>query len=72
MLAYLSYVGDVRAIISKGWSARMSKQQDLPEVEMPEECYSLDKVPHEFVTLLVMGDLANLINFVLQLAFPSN
>jgi sterol 3beta-glucosyltransferase len=46
--AHLSCVGDVRAIISKGWSARMNKQNE-PEVEMPEECYSLDKVPHEYV-----------------------
>ncbi|KAF7980122.1 hypothetical protein HWV62_39545 [Athelia sp. TMB] len=38
---------DVRAIISKGWSARMSKKSDEPEVEIPPECYQLDKVPHE-------------------------
>src|ERR1700734_2692151 len=39
--------GGVRAIISKGWSARMNKQADEPEVEIPPECYQLDKVPHE-------------------------
>ncbi|TFK40571.1 glycosyltransferase family 1 protein [Crucibulum laeve] len=41
---------DVRAIISKGWSARMSKGNDKdPEVEMPPECYQLDKVPHDWL-----------------------
>ncbi|KAJ7109698.1 glycosyltransferase family 1 protein [Mycena crocata] len=41
---------DVRAIISKGWSARMSKGIDkYPEVEIPPECYQLDKVPHDWL-----------------------
>ncbi|KAJ7780616.1 glycosyltransferase family 1 protein [Mycena maculata] len=41
---------DVRAIISKGWSARMSKTNDKdPEVEIPPECYQLDKVPHDWL-----------------------
>ncbi|KAJ7794128.1 glycosyltransferase family 1 protein [Mycena olivaceomarginata] len=41
---------DVRAIISKGWSARMSSGQDKdPEVEIPPECYQLDKVPHDWL-----------------------
>ncbi|KAJ6613328.1 hypothetical protein B0H10DRAFT_1917477 [Mycena sp. CBHHK59/15] len=41
---------DVRAIISKGWSARMSKPNDKdPEVEIPPECYQLDKVPHDWL-----------------------
>ncbi|KAJ7250909.1 hypothetical protein B0H12DRAFT_1018998 [Mycena haematopus] len=41
---------DVRAIISKGWSARMSNGQDKdPEVEIPPECYQLDKVPHDWL-----------------------
>ncbi|KAJ7505356.1 glycosyltransferase family 1 protein [Mycena galericulata] len=41
---------DVRAIISKGWSARMSKGTDKdPEVEIPPECYQLDKVPHDWL-----------------------
>ncbi|KAJ7095901.1 glycosyltransferase family 1 protein [Mycena belliarum] len=45
---------DVRAIISKGWSARMSKGNDKdPEVEMPPECYSLDKVPHDWLFPLI-------------------
>jgi sterol 3beta-glucosyltransferase len=39
---------DVRAIISKGWSARMSKSNE-PEVEIPPECYQLDKVPHDWL-----------------------
>jgi len=38
----------VRAIISKGWSARMSKGGN-DDVEFPEECYSLDKVPHDWL-----------------------
>lgn len=29
---------DVRAIVSKGWSARMSKEEDV-ELEFPDECY---------------------------------
>ncbi|KAF7365254.1 Glycosyltransferase family 1 protein [Mycena venus] len=41
---------DVRAIISKGWSARMSNGHDKdPEVEIPTECYQLDKVPHDWL-----------------------
>ena len=37
-----SYIplGGVRAIISKGWSARMSKGGD-EDVAFPEECYSV-------------------------------
>ena len=31
-------VGGVRAIISKGWSSRMSTKTDN-DVVMPEECY---------------------------------
>ncbi|KAH9179294.1 glycosyltransferase family 1 protein [Lactarius sanguifluus] len=38
----------VHAIISKGWSARMSKGGD-EDVVFPEECYSLDKVPHDWL-----------------------
>ncbi|KAJ7044079.1 glycosyltransferase family 1 protein [Mycena alexandri] len=41
---------DVRAIISKGWSARMSTANDKdPEVVIPPECYQLDKVPHDWL-----------------------
>ncbi|KAJ6508847.1 glycosyltransferase family 1 protein [Mycena sanguinolenta] len=41
---------DVRAIISKGWSARMSSGHDKdPEVDIPPECYQLDKVPHDWL-----------------------
>jgi hypothetical protein len=32
--------GDVRAIISKGWSARLSSDEG-PDVEMPPECYQV-------------------------------
>jgi len=39
---------DVRAIISKGWSSRMSKKSDS-EIEFPPECYPLDKVPHDWL-----------------------
>ncbi|KAI9465440.1 glycosyltransferase family 1 protein [Lactarius psammicola] len=38
----------VRAIVSKGWSARMSKGGE-EDVTFPEECYSLDKVPHDWL-----------------------
>ncbi|KAI0061655.1 UDP-Glycosyltransferase/glycogen phosphorylase [Artomyces pyxidatus] len=38
----------VRAIISKGWSARMAKP-DEEEVVFPEECYPLEKVPHDWL-----------------------
>ncbi|KAL1413559.1 hypothetical protein Q8F55_001333 [Vanrija albida] len=38
---------DVRAIIAKGWSARdADKEKNQEEVEYPENCYPLDKVPH--------------------------
>jgi len=40
---------DVRAIISKGWSARGSKSKEEDEVVFPEECYSLDRVPHDWL-----------------------
>lgn len=34
--------GGVRAIVSKGWSARMSKGGDEDvDVVLPEECYSV-------------------------------
>jgi len=40
---------DVRAIISKGWSSRMSKSKDEDDVIFPEECFSLDRVPHDWL-----------------------
>ncbi|KAH8108738.1 hypothetical protein DFH11DRAFT_1071203, partial [Phellopilus nigrolimitatus] len=43
---------DVRAIISKGWSSRMSKP-DEPVFEFPPECYPIDKVPHDWLFPLV-------------------
>ncbi|KZS92128.1 UDP-Glycosyltransferase/glycogen phosphorylase [Sistotremastrum niveocremeum HHB9708] len=39
---------DVRAIVSKGWSARMSKEDDV-EIEFPDECYPIDKLPHDWL-----------------------
>ncbi|QRV84192.1 glycosyltransferase family 1 protein [Ceratobasidium sp. AG-Ba] len=39
---------DVRAILSKGWSARMSKDTG-PEVELPPEVFSVDKIPHDWL-----------------------
>ncbi|KAI0074052.1 UDP-Glycosyltransferase/glycogen phosphorylase, partial [Panus rudis PR-1116 ss-1] len=38
----------VRAIISKGWSARMSKEPETA-VDTPEECYMIDKIPHDWL-----------------------
>jgi len=38
----------VRAIISKGWSDRMSKDTD-EAAAFPPECFSLDKVPHDWL-----------------------
>ena len=35
----LFFTGGVRAIISKGWSARMAKHNDDEEVVFPSECY---------------------------------
>ena len=35
---------DVRAIISKGWSARMAKGETGKEVETPKECYVVSTV----------------------------
>ncbi|KAL0960717.1 hypothetical protein HGRIS_005744 [Hohenbuehelia grisea] len=40
---------DVRAIVSKGWSARMASTNDKPEPDIPQECYMLDKVPHDWL-----------------------
>jgi sterol 3beta-glucosyltransferase len=37
---------DVRAIVSRGWSARMAKA-DAEEIKYPAQCFVLDKVPHE-------------------------
>ncbi|KAK2465241.1 hypothetical protein APHAL10511_002595 [Amanita phalloides] len=39
----------VRAIISRGWSKRMAAVKDIQEVEIPPECYFLDKVPHDWL-----------------------
>ncbi|KIP10183.1 glycosyltransferase family 1 protein [Phlebiopsis gigantea 11061_1 CR5-6] len=39
---------DVRAIVSKGWSSRMQKQQSS-EIVVPKECYVVDKIPHDWL-----------------------
>jgi len=39
---------DVRAILSKGWSSRMDKE-DGPDVELPPQVYSIDKAPHDWL-----------------------
>jgi hypothetical protein len=44
----------VRAIISKGWSARMSKGGDEEVVVFPEECYSVRSRAFVFVLLVLM------------------
>ncbi|KAF8644526.1 hypothetical protein AX16_008402 [Volvariella volvacea WC 439] len=38
----------VRAIMTKGWSSRLSREKE-PEPEVPPECYLLDKVPHDWL-----------------------
>jgi len=41
---------NVRAIISKGWSSRMSKStKGEDDVVFPKECFSLDRVPHDWL-----------------------
>ncbi|QRW12822.1 glycosyltransferase family 1 protein [Ceratobasidium sp. AG-Ba] len=48
-LVYIAVLkSDVRAILSKGWSARMSKDTG-PEVELPPEVFSVDKIPHDWL-----------------------
>lgn len=46
----------VRAIVSKGWSARMVEgssgkkgEAEDEEIEFPEECFSVDKIPHDWL-----------------------
>lgn len=46
----------VRAIVSKGWSARMVEgssgkkaEAEEEEIEFPEECFSVDKIPHDWL-----------------------
>ncbi len=42
---------DVRAIVAKGWSGRMSegKEDDGPEPEVPEEVYQVESIPHDWL-----------------------
>ena len=50
MLTLSHYKGGVRAIVSKGWSSRMSNLSEKEsEVEFPPECFLLDKVPHDWL-----------------------
>ncbi|PPQ68336.1 hypothetical protein CVT24_004817 [Panaeolus cyanescens] len=40
----------VRAIITKGWSARLRKDKDQgPEIEPPPECFVMDSIPHDWL-----------------------
>lgn len=46
---------DVRAIVSKGWSGRMSKKDDKGEQKevkddepIPDEVYVVDSIPHDW------------------------
>jgi sterol 3beta-glucosyltransferase len=41
-----SCLADVRAIIAKGWSSRGAEAEEGGEIEFPENCYSVEKVPH--------------------------
>lgn len=41
---------DVRAIVSKGWSDRMSKKDENKKEEQPPECvYVVDSIPHDWL-----------------------
>ncbi|ODV82177.1 glycosyltransferase family 1 protein, partial [Suhomyces tanzawaensis NRRL Y-17324] len=41
---------DVRCILNKGWSDRMSKKDDSePEIELPAEIYNSGAVPHDWL-----------------------
>lgn len=40
---------DVRCILNKGWSDRLSKQEDIPEVELPPEIYNSGSIPHDWL-----------------------
>ncbi|KAL9936901.1 hypothetical protein V8E36_004136 [Tilletia maclaganii] len=41
---------DVRAVVSKGWSARMHKGGGSKEEEpVPPECYVVDSIPHDWL-----------------------
>ncbi|KAE8210793.1 hypothetical protein CF327_g5378 [Tilletia walkeri] len=40
---------DVRAIVSKGWSARMQKGKAKEEEPIPAECFVVDSIPHDWL-----------------------
>ncbi|CAD6975346.1 unnamed protein product [Tilletia controversa] len=39
----------VRAVVSKGWSARMYKGKGKDEEPVPPECYVVDSIPHDWL-----------------------
>lgn len=43
----------MRAILSTGWSKRMTTVDDTQEVLIPPECYILEKVPHDWLFPLI-------------------
>ena len=53
MLTVSYYEGGVRAIVSKGWSSRMSDSSEESEIEFPPECFLVDKVPHDWLFLRI-------------------
>ena len=43
-------LGDVRAIICKGWSSRMVKdKRKVSPLKVPPQCYVVEKIPHDWL-----------------------
>ncbi|KAK6202495.1 sterol 3-beta-glucosyltransferase [Scheffersomyces amazonensis] len=40
---------DVRCILNKGWSDRLSTNKDEPEIELPPEVYNSGAIPHDWL-----------------------
>ncbi|KAK0546158.1 hypothetical protein OC845_004725 [Tilletia horrida] len=40
---------DIRAVVSKGWSARMQKGKAKDEEPTPPECYVVESIPHDWL-----------------------
>ncbi|KAK6460578.1 sterol 3-beta-glucosyltransferase [Scheffersomyces coipomensis] len=40
---------DVRCILNKGWSDRMSQDKNEPEIELPPEIYNSGSIPHDWL-----------------------
>ncbi|KAL7268034.1 Sterol 3-beta-glucosyltransferase [Rhizina undulata] len=40
---------DVRCILSKGWSDRLSKKSDEPEIVIPPQIFQVKSVPHDWL-----------------------